>query len=657
MLDFAYARHRMVEAHIARRGVRDERVLAALRRVARESFVDEGFEEFAYEDSPLPIGSGQTISQPFVVARMAEAAEIEPSDRVLEIGTGSGYAAAVLAELASEVFTMERHGDLARQAEKRLHRSGYSNVTVKVGDGTLGWPEKAPFDAIVVAAGGPSVPVTLQEQLDIGGRLVIPFGELLGEQRLLRITRMSATKFEEEDLGGVMFVPLVGAEGWIEQDNGRSPGPVRKSLPELIGEAAEELPAIDDPGFGALFDRFGDRRVILLGEASHGTSEFYRARAAITKHLIEKHGFTIVAVEADWPDAAHLNRYLRGRPQPSEVSAPFQRFPQWMWRNTEVAAFIDWLRQHNTGIEDASRQVGFYGLDLYNMSGSIAAVLAYLDETDPGAAAIARERYGCLTPWQNEPSTYGRAALRSGYRTCEDAVIKQCRELLERSLSQEDGDLLDAQQNARLIASAEKYYRVMYYGGAETWNLRDRHMFETLDKLLDAGGPESRAVVWAHNSHVGDARNTEMGSGRDELNIGQLCRERYGDQVALIGFGTHAGRVACASDWDSDMEIKEISPSLPGSIERLCHDSGKRFFLLDFGRSGTLHNALRAPRQQRFIGVIYRPETERLSHYMEAAVSSQFDAFVWFDQTSPVTPLAGPTKGSGKMPDTFPFGM
>jgi protein-L-isoaspartate(D-aspartate) O-methyltransferase len=652
VLDYQHARHRMVDAHIARRGVRDERVLGALRRVAREAFVDAGFEEFAYEDSPLPIGSGQTISQPFIVARMAEAAEIEPSDRVLEIGTGSGYAAAILAELAKEVFTMERHGELAGQAEERLRLSGYGNVTVKVGDGTLGWPENAPFDAIVVAAGGPSIPVSLQEQLEIGGRLVIPVGDRLEEQRLLRVTRMSATKFEEEDLGGV-----VGAEGWVDTDHRRSPDATRKSLPELIGEAAEELPAIEDPGFGALFDRYGDKRVVLLGEASHGTSEFYRARAAITKRLIEEHGFTIVAVEADWPDAAYINRYVRGRPQPSEVSAPFQRFPKWMWRNTDVATFIAWLRQHDEGVSDAGRQAGFYGLDLYNMSGSIAAVLAYLDKTDPQAAAVARERYGCLTPWQNELSTYGRAVLGSGYNACEDAVIKQCCELLDHSLSQGDVDLLDAQQNARLIASAEKYYRIMYYGGAETWNLRDRHMFETLELLLDAGGSEAKAVVWAHNSHVGDASHTEMGSGRGELNIGQLCRERYGDQAALTGFGTHAGKVACASDWDSEMEIKQVTPSLPGSFERLCHDSGKPSFLLDFGHDDAVSDALRTPRQQRFIGVIYRPETERLNHYMNAAISSQFDAFVWFDQTSPVTPLARREGVSDKVPDTFPFGI
>ena len=657
MLDYDHARHRMVDAHIARRGVRDKRILSALRQIPRENFVDAGFEEFAYEDSPLPIGSGQTISQPFIVARMAEAAEIEATDRVLEIGTGSGYAAALLAELAAEVFTVERHSELAERAEDRLQASGYENVFIRIGDGTKGWPEKAPFDAIFVAAGGPSIPVSLQEQLEIGGRLIIPVGDTPREQRLMRITRIAANKFEEEDLGGVMFVPLIGEEGWNDEDAPTGSSRVRKTLPQQIAEAAEDLPPIDDLAFGALFDRFGSKRVVLLGEASHGTSEFYRARAAITRRLIDEHGFTIVAVEADWPDAAHLNRFLRGERQPTGMPPPFQRFPTWMWRNTDVLAFVEWLRRHNAGITESRQKTGFYGLDLYNMSGSIASVLAYLDEIDPEAATIARERYGCLTPWQNEPATYGRAALRSGYRSCEDAVVKQCRELLERSLSQEDGDLLDAQQSARLIASAEKYYRVMYYGGAETWNLRDRHMFETLEQLLEANCPGSKAVVWAHNSHIGDARHTEMSTSRGELNIGQLCRERFGDQAGLIGFGTHAGKVACASDWDGEMEIKDVRPSLPESFERLCHDSGKANFLLDFARNAVVCEALQAVKLERYIGVIYRPETERLSHYMDSSVSRQFDAFVWFDRTSSVQPLPAEHASSGGVLDTYPFGV
>ena len=426
----------------------------------------------------------------------------------------------------------------------------------------------------------------------------------------------------------------------------------------MIAEVADPLPGLDDPAFGQLFDRFANRRVVLLGEASHGTSEFYRARAAITKRLIEAHGFTIVAVEADWPDAAAADRYVRHRAARAGAEPPFQRFPTWMWRNTDVDTFLGWMRTHNEKLKP-ERRAGFFGLDLYNMSGSISSVLEYLEKVDPEAAAVARERYACLTPWQREPSTYGRAVLTEGYRKCEQAVIDQCRELLERRLeyAAQDGEsFLDAAQNARLIASAERYYRIMYYGGAESWNLRDTHMFETLGHLLEAHGPRSKAVVWAHNSHIGDARYTEMGVVREELNIGQLCRERFGDQAALIGFGTHTGTVAAASDWGADMEIKRVRPSHRDSYERVCHDANVPRFLLGLGKDRALQRRLLEPRLERFIGVIYRPHTELMSHYATASLPQQFDAFVWFDETSAVTPL-GPEHARAGVPDTYPFGL
>jgi protein-L-isoaspartate(D-aspartate) O-methyltransferase len=655
MFDFDYARRQMVEHHLARRGIGDPRVLKAMGQVPREAFVEEGYEEFAYEDSPLPIAEGQTISQPYIVARMAEAAEIERTDHVLEVGAGSGYVAAVLSHLAASVSAIERHAALADRAAARLSALGRRNVELRTGDGTKGWPEKAPFDAIIVSAGGPAAPDALKEQLDIGGRLIIPVGNEERSQRLVRITRVAAGRFEEEDLGGVVFVPLIGEQGWSE-DHHPSTVHVRKSLPDMIADTAEDLPSPDDPAFADAFDRFGDRRIVLLGEASHGTSEFYRARAAITRRLIERHGFTIVAVEADWPDASAVNRFVHGRQKPGE-EPPFQRFPTWMWRNTDVDRFLGWLRAYNAG--DGRNRVGFYGLDIYNLRGSIAAVLSHLDTVDPAAAAIARERYGCLTPWQNSPDTYGRAVLTAGYRTCEDAVVQQCRDLLDRALERTNGDgdtLFEAAQNARLVASAEKYYRIMYYGGARAWNLRDRHMFETLDQLLQRGGPDSKAVVWAHNSHIGDARHTEMGRIRGEFNIGQLCRETYGAEAALIGFGTDRGTVAAATDWDGAMEVKAVRPSHEGSVERCFHLCGKPRVLLDFAAHGALSEALAAERLERFIGVIYRPESELLSHYANAALSRQFDAYVWFDETNAVTPLAE-EGSSGRVPDTFPFGL
>lgn len=656
MLDLDDARQRMVETHIARRGIRDEHVLQAMRSVPREDFVPSALEEFAYEDAPLPIAEGQTISQPFMVAYMIEAADIEPLDRVLEIGTGSGYAAAVLSLLAAKVFTIERHERLADEAARRLSDGGYGNVEVRTGDGTRGWPEEAPFDAILVAAGGPAVPETLKRQLTIGGRLVIPVGEMPRTQRLIRITRTGENDFISDDLGGVMFVPLIGDEAWPEERDTRRRTP---SLPERIAAAAEILPDPSVPGFGAMFDRLGTRRVVLLGEATHGTAEFYRARAAITRRLIEEFGFNAIALEADWPDVAVLDRTLRRRPLPAGHERPFRRFPSWMWRNEEFLAFLEWLKDWNRARPDHQSQVGLYGLDIYNMAGSIDTVLRYLDKVDPASAAVARERYGCLTPWQSDPATYGRAALSQGFRDCEEAVVAQCRDLLSRNLDltlKDEDEFFDAAQSARLVAAAEKYYRIMYYGGAQSWNLRDRHMFATLEHLLDVKGTTAKVVLWAHNSHIGDARHTEMGQLRDELNIGQLCRERFGSEAALVGFGTHAGKVACASEWGGALEIKDIRESHEESFERLCHDTGKDRFLLDTAADAALGAELARSRPERFIGVIYRPDSEFASHYAQASLSGQFDHYVWFDRTTAVTPLAPAETGKGP-PEEFPFGL
>jgi erythromycin esterase-like protein len=398
---------------------------------------------------------------------------------------------------------------------------------------------------------------------------------------------------------------------------------------------------------------------MLLGEASHGTSEFYRARAAITRRPIERHGVIIVAVEADWPDAASVDSHVRQRPRPAPAEPPFQRFPTWMWRNTDVATFIEWLRGWNAERPDAA-QAGFYGLDLYNLSGSIRAVLDYLDRVDPEAASVARQRYGCLTPWAKEPQSYGRMALSAGYAECEAGVVKMLRDLLDSRIeyASHDGErFLDATANARLVKNAEAYYRAMYYGAAESWNLRDTHMFETLCALLEAKGPQAKAVVWAHNSHIGDASKTEMGVSRDELNIGQLCRERFGKAAALIGFGTHGGTVACADDWDGPMQVKRVNPSRPDSYERLAHDSGVSQFLLDLreGAHPTLRDRLLQPRLERFIGVIYRPETERWSHYSACSLPQQFDAWLWFDETTAVTPLR--TRQQPGPDETYPFGL
>jgi erythromycin esterase-like protein len=440
-----------------------------------------------------------------------------------------------------------------------------------------------------------------------------------------------------------------------------------EALPRLIGSAAEPLPDVDDRTFGEFFDLYADARVVLLGEASHGTSEFYRARAAISRRLIERHGFNIVAVEGDWPDAATLDRYVRHRqPREGEFRA-FERFPTWMWRNMEVDAFIRWMRDRNR--ERAyERMCGFYGLDLYNLSASMRAVIDFLEREDPELARLASRRYGCLDPWAENPAAYGRHSLTEGYARCEVGVLQMLRDLLQRQVdcfAEECDEWLDAAANARLVKDAEAYYRVMYYGSAESWNLRDTHMFETLNMILDAKGPGSKAIVWAHNSHIGNAAFTDMGQNRDELNIGQLVKEKWGAKARLIGFGTHGGTVAAADDWDEPMKIKRVRPSLEGSYERMSHESGVDRFLLDLreGEVGReIREALMEPRLERFIGVIYRPETERWSHYSHAILPKQFDAYVWFDETQAVTPLAGeqrpgePHVLTGEE-ETYPFGL
>ena len=309
---------------------------------------------------------------------------------------------------------------------------------------------------------------------------------------------------------------------------------IRTSLSHLIAEAAEPFGDLDE--LAELAERFAHKRVVLLGEATHGTAEFYDARAAITALLVEKHGFNIVAVEADWPDAAVYDAYVRGLPRPNVPRAAFTRFPTWMWRNGEVAAFLNRLKAINEEIADPDRKCGFYGLDVYSLSASIEAVLTYLDKVDPATARIARERYGCLAPWRSDPVRYGRMALSRGYAVCEKPVTEALLDLLKKRLDYliKDGEaFFDAEQNARIVAAAEQYYRVMYYGDAVSWNLRDQHMFDTLERLLAHRGPGSKAVVWAHNSHIGDAEFTEMGQVRGEHNIGQLARARFGDRLRV----------------------------------------------------------------------------------------------------------------------------
>jgi protein-L-isoaspartate(D-aspartate) O-methyltransferase len=664
---YAERRRTMVERTIAQRGVHSRLVLEAVGAVAREQFLPAELREFAYEDAPLPIEAGQTISQPYIVALMTEALGLQGGERVLEIGTGSGYAAAVLAQIAKEVYTVERHGELASKAAETLAGLGCNNVHVRHGDGTLGWPEYAPFDAIVVAAGGPSVPEALKSQLKIGGRLVIPVGADRGLQELVRVTRHSEHQYQTEDLADVRFVPLVGAEGWAPERADDTPAArqrVRRGrtgdleLAKTITSCCERFTDLESVELEPLMRRIADARVVLIGEATHGTSEFYRMRERISRQLIERKGFSFVAIEGDWPDAARVDHYVRHAQYPPSEWTAFARFPTWMWRNQEVRGFVDWLRAHNADREP-SKRVAFHGLDLYSLYSSIRSVVAYLDEVDPHSSLIARRRYGCLSPWEADPATYGRAALAGDYRSCESQVVAVLKELQRKrqAYAEHDGErFLDAVQNAQLVANAEQYYRIMYYGSRASWNLRDGHMFDTLMNLLKFHGPGSKGIVWAHNSHVGDSVATEM-SHRGEYNIGHLCRERLGQDMFSIGFGTHDGTVAAAAEWDGAMRTMTVKPSLANSYEALCHESGVSRFLLSLRASPhpELVGGLSEPRLERAIGVIYRPETELQSHYFQAELPRQFDEYIWFDRTSAIVPL--PVEELEGLPDTYPFGV
>lgn len=645
----------MVDRYLAHRGIRSRLVLDAMRTVPRERFLPPELEEFAYEDAPLPIAEGQTISQPYIVAMMMEALQLKGGEKVLEVGTGSGYAAAVLAQIADDVYTVERIGQLAERAASALSDLGVTNAHVLHGDGTLGWAEHAPYDAIVVAAGGPQVPEALKSQLKIGGRLVIPVGRDRRVQELVRIVRSGPNEYTTEELADVRFVPLLGAEGWAAPSRAR-PLAKEDSLAAAVADCCEPFSSIDSADLESLLERIGEARVVLLGEASHGTSEFYRMRERISRALIVAKGFNFVAIEGDWPDAARIDHYVRHREYaPSEWTA-FARFPRWMWRNREVRQFVDWLRGHNAD-KPAAKRISFHGLDLYSMYTSIRAVLEYLDRVDPKTAEVARTRYSCLTPWQSDPAVYGQAMVTGQYQSCEQEVSLMLRDLLQkhRAYAEHDGEqFLDAVQNARLIANAEHYYRTMYYGSRSSWNLRDSHMFATLEDLLRFHGAASKAIVWAHNSHVGDSAATEM-SARDEYNIGHLCRREFGPACYTIGFGTHCGTVAAASNWDEPMQVQSVRASLTDSYERLCHDSGVSCFLLPLRPLPAALAELKQPRLERAIGVIYRPETELQSHYFEAVLPSQFDEYIWFDETSAVHPIRA--EELKDVPDTYPFGL
>lgn len=407
--------------------------------------------------------------------------------------------------------------------------------------------------------------------------------------------------------------------------------------------SANATPLLRTPhDFDPLMDRIGDARIVMLGEASHGTAEFYAIRAQITQRLIVEKGFNMVAIEGDWPDAARVNRFVTGERDGTALDslAGFKRFPTWMWRNTIVLDFVDWLREHNA--RDPDHMTHFYGLDVYSLHASIAEVLRYLEAVDPPAAAQARERYGCFEPFQ-DTQTYAMSAHYLA-ESCEDQVVETLLDLQRRRgdyLKRSSPEaVLDAELNALAALNAERYYRQMVYGGAVTWNLRDHHMVDVLNRLLAHMGPDSKAVLWEHNSHIGDFRATYEGRS-GHVNVGQLVREQYGDRTIAVGFGTYQGTVTAASEWDGPHRYMRVPPAREHSYEAIFHAAGMDRFLLDLdapllGRGGEW---LFQTREERAIGVVYHPERERWGNYVPSRLANRYDAYLFFDETFAVEPL------------------
>jgi erythromycin esterase-like protein len=445
---------------------------------------------------------------------------------------------------------------------------------------------------------------------------------------------------------------------------------VGNHLTDTIRSHAHPLSG-DVRDYDPLLEAVADARFVLLGEATHGTHEFYRERARITQRLIEEKNFSGLVVEADWPDAYRVNRYIRAIGNDNdadEALSAFRRFPTWMWRNADVLNLIGWLREYNDRQKGYEQKAGFYGMDLYSLYSSIEAVLGYLTKVDPQAADRARRRYSCFEHFHEDSQAYGYSAASGMTEPCEDDAVRELIDVQRRAAdySQRDGRIAEdeyffAEQNARLIKNAEQYYRSMFRGRVSSWNLRDRHMAETLEALaahLQRGArSDVRLVVWAHNSHLGDARATQMGEA-GELNVGQLVRERYASDAVLVGFTTYEGTVSAASDWDGSVERKRVRPALSGSYEALMHQVGVPKFMLNLRDSSELADALRGRKEERAIGVIYRPDTERLSHYFDARLSEQFDLLLHFDRTRAVEPLERTAQWhGGEVPETYPSGV
>ncbi len=573
------------------RGITESNILVAIKSVDRAEFIPLEQKNLAYEDLNIKINNNITIPRMFVLARWLQILDLKKEDSILLIGFDSGYLLEVISLLVKNVYNINANDNYLNLITNIFKKKSITNVHFKIGEPKNGWLEKAPFDKIFIANEMKEIP-----KKHISSNYFIPKPQ--------RIPYISQKKVSDEKLISEIksiYIPFSDIKKLNTKD---------------------------------ILNRIGDAKIVLFGEASHGTSEFYLTRQKITKALIQEKGFNIIGSEADWPDMDIVNQYVQGNLK-KEFKIPFQRFPQWIWRNHEFLDFIEWLKTHN---KNSSLKTHIYGLDLYGLENAIHSIIQILETKNPELAKIAKKRYACISPYIEDPSVYGQLVLSGKLDTCEHEILEMLLTLLkEREKLHTDKDLFySLYQNARTVVDAERYYKITYYGGADLWNLRDLHMFNTLKSLISYHGNDSKAIVWAHNSHIGNALATQMYS-RGEINIGHLCKETYGDLACNIGFGTHTGTVAAADNWGEKMKIKNVNPSLKESYEHILHQTNEPNFLLPLKKTKEnkhIINNLTYPRLERAIGVIYRPETERQSHYFLASLPSQFDELIWLNTTN-----------------------
>ncbi len=654
---FAAARNRMVHEGLVRRGISDRRVLDAMATVPRERFLPAASAASAYEDRPLPIGSGQTISQPYVVALALEAAAVQPTDRALEVGTGSGYAAAVLDELAAEVWTVERHGDLVVDASESLRATLHGSVHVRWGDGALGWPEAAPFDVVVVSAAGERIPEPLLDQLADGGRLVMPVGPADGHQELV-VVRRDGDRLDREELGPVQFVPLLPERATrpVRAHRHRTGEPVAAdpelSPAERLARACEPFSSITGADLSGLLHRLSGARVVLLGPSTLGTSEFVQVGARITRALVDHLGCRTVVLDADWPDVAALDAWCAGIDPSPDEPPPCAAFPSWRWRNQEFGALLAWLRRR-VAAGDGSDPVRLVGLDVDAGDCVRSQVLDALDGSDPVAADALRRRYVTDVPWAHGP--VGPPTLSGRAAAAVDRVVERAVEAARQRLEHPSGprEFLDPTAQDDLVRSTPQSVAATVAGGPDWWSERERRAATFLRSIVDrAEGP---VVVWSHAARVGDAAATDLDLAGGS-SLGQACRSAFGDDAYLIGMGSGTGSVAAATSWGGHTEVLSLEPARAGSIEELLDASHLPAFLLDL-RATRQHRVgaeLGGRRPQRVVGPVVGPAPTDRPAVLRGVLPQQFDEYVWIGATSAVVPVPVPVDTTRA--DRFPPG-